>query len=324
MDTILYLYKKKDAEKPLVEAISQKTYLLVKIGMDVEPYRWFLQYLPHKRPRPDMDPVEGRRPERWHWISPGSLRERKEIRARRREWNRYEAAIEALMARCRGNMESQMAEMMRESALYMEEHSDRWCVYDRAVREVLSGDNPVAELWRREWKTEEFKGYTELRWIQPLTSHITGPHFIVLGTASCIPQLLQQCADRMKSLRWIVEEAYMQTHREELEDFAENFYQEQGLAVTIEQVQGRHGFERMQLFCREPVNILDFTGEDKVAAGWAAEGSIWLDLWSSEEKCRRMVQRNAGIHYFSLREKWRQAQKISHYLDTANKNEYNT
>lgn len=324
MDTILYLYKKRDAQKPLVEAISQKTYLLVKIGMDVEPYRWFLQYLPRKRPMPEIDPPEGRHSERWHWLDPRSFRERKEIRARRREWKRYEAAIEELTARCRRNMESQMAEMMMELSRCVEEYSDRWCVYDRSVREVLFGDNPVAALWQREWRTEEFAGYAELRWIRPLMSRLESPYFVVLGTAPCIPQLLQQCAGRMKSLKWVIEETYGQAHREELEDFAENFYQEQGLAVTMELVQGRHGFERMQLLCREPANILDFTGEDKISVGWAAKGSIWLDLWASEEKCRRITQRSAGICYFSLREKWRQTQKIGHYLDTVNKNEYNT
>lgn len=228
------------------------------------------------------------------------------------------------MARCCGNMESQLAEMTAELSLYAEEYSDCWCVYDRAVRDVLYGEGPVAEIWQRAWKAEEFTSYTELRWVQPLLAHLAGPHFVVLGTASCIPQLLQQCAGRMKSLRWVIEEAYGQAHQEELEDFAEDFYQEQGLAVTIEQVRGRCGFERMQLFCKEPVNILDFTGEDKAAVGWAAKGSVWLDLWSSEEKCRLITQRGTGIHYFSLREKWRQTQKISHYLDTVNKNEYNT
>lgn len=324
MDTILYLYKKRDAQKPLVEAISQKTYLLVKIGMDVEPYRWFLQCLPHKRSIPEIDPAEERRWEGWRRFDPRSFRERKEIRARRREWKRYEAAIEELTVRCRRNMESQLTEMMGELSRCVEEYSRCWCVYDRSVRAVLFGDNPVAEFWQREWETEEFTGFTELRWIQPLMPRLVSPCFIVLGAAPCIPRLLQQCAGRMKSLKWVVEEAYEQAHREELEDFAENFYQEQGLAVTLEQVQGRCGFERMQILCREPANILDFTGEDKIAVGWAAKGSIWLDLWSSEEKCRRITQRNVGIHYFSLREKWRQTQKISHYLDTVHKNEYNT
>ena len=136
-------------------------------------------------------------------------------------------------------------------------------------------------------------------------------HFIILGEASCIPELLHQCADRMKSLRWVIDEAYGRTHWEEMEDFAENFYQEQGLAVTIEQVQGKYGFERLQLVCKEPVNILDFTGEIMVSAGWAAKGSIWLDMWSSEEKCRRITRRSGEIQYFSLREKWRQTQKIT-------------
>ena len=324
MDTILYLYKKKDLEKPLVEAIGRKTYLLIKIGMDVEPYRWFLQCLPHKQLRPDIDSIGGKMPEGWDRINPRYFKERQEIRRRRKEWKKYEALIDTLMARCRRNVESQLTQMMRELSLYVEERFECWCVYDRAVRDVLYGDDPVAEIWKQSWKMEEFSCFTESRWMQLLLPHAVCHHFIILGEASCIPQILNQCVDRMKSLRWIVDEAYWQTHREELEDFAESFYQEQGLAVAIEQVQGKNGFEKLQPACREPVNILDFTGEDKVSAGWAAKGSIWLDMGSSEEKCRRITQHNTKIQYFSLREKWRQTQKISHYLDTVNKNEYNT
>lgn len=324
MDTILYIYKKKDIEKPLVEAISRKTYLLIKIGMDVEPYRWFIQCLPQKRLRPDIDSTGGEMPEGRDWIAARYFKERREIRRRRKEWAKYEALIDTLMARCRRNVESQLAEMMRELSLYAEERSECWCVYDRAVRDVLYGDGPVAEIWKQVWKTEEFPCFTELQWTQLLMPHAVCPHFIVLGEASCIPQLLNQYVNRMKSLKWIVNKAYWQTHREELEDFAESFYQEQGLAVAIEQVQGKHGFEKLQPACREPVNILDFTGEDKISAGWAPKGSIWLDMGSSEGKCRRISRRNAEIQYVSLREKWRQTQKISHYLDTMNKNEYNT
>ena len=213
---------------------------------------------------------------------------------------------------------------MREIALYVEETSGCLCVYDKAVKEVLCGDGPVAEIWRQRWNTEEFTLYTEAFWAGLLMSLAVCPHFIVLGEAACIPQLLHQYAHRMKSLRWFVSEAYGENHREELEDFAEGFYQEQGLAVTIGQAGGRTGFERLRPVCREPANILDFSGEDKISAGWAAKGSIWLDMGSSEEKCRRIAGRNTGIQYVSLRETWRQAQKKSYRLDTMIKNEYNT
>ena len=60
MDTILYLYKKKDIEEPFVEAIRRKSHLLIKVGMDVEPYRWFVQRLPHKQSRPEITLMGGK------------------------------------------------------------------------------------------------------------------------------------------------------------------------------------------------------------------------------------------------------------------------
>ena len=309
MDTILYLYKKKDIEKPFVEAVSQKTYLLIKIGLDVEPDRWFVQCLPRRQPRPEITLMSGKKLSGWDWINPGYFKERRELRFRRKEWDKYEALVDRLMARCCANVETLLSELMKELSLYVDERSASRCVYDKAVREVLMDDNPVAGMWGKVWQTGEFTAFTELQWVQQLMPFASNHHFIVLGMAACIPELLQQYAERMKSLRWIIDEAYARTHSEELEEFAENFYQEQGLAVTMEQVPGRYGFERLQPVCKEPSSILDFTGEDKVAAGWAAKGSIWLDMWSSEEKCRRITQRNTGIQYFSLREKWKQTQK---------------
>lgn len=321
MDTILYLYQKKDIDKPLVEAVRQDTYMLIKVGMDVEPYRWFIQRLPHKRPRPEITAVNGRKLEGWDWINPKYFRERREIRFRRKEWKKYETLTDTLMVRCNASAEELFSEMLEELSPYVDERADCYCVYEKTVRDILYGDNPVAKLWQRLWKWNEFALYTELFWVRQLMPLAVNHHFIVLGSAPCVPELLTQSAGRMKSLRWIVEEAYANAHSEELEDFAEDFYQEQGLAVTIEGVQG---FEKFQLTCREPSNILDFTGKDRAFAGEAAKGSVWLDMWSSEEKCRRFARRSAEIQYVSLREKWRKTQKKCYCLDTIGKNEYNT
>lgn len=333
MDTILFLYKKKDIEEPFVEAIRQRTSLLIKIGMDVEPYRWFVQRLPHKQARPEITLTGGKELRGWDWINPRYFKERWEVRSRKKEWKRYELLVDTLTVRCCANVEDMLAELLKELERYSEDQSSCQCVYDKAVRSVLLGDNPVAGVWKKMWSAGEFTGYTELQWVQQLMPFAVNHHFIVLGRAGCIPELLQQYADRMKSLRWIMDEAYAGTHSEELEEFAETFYQEQGLAVTMERVQGRCGFEKLQLTCREPASILDFTGEDRISTGWAARGSIWLDMCSSEEKCRRITRRSGEIQYFSLREKWRQTHKKTVFvgtenkgcrLDTMNKNEYNT
>lgn len=321
MDTILYLYKKKDIDRPLVEAVRQDTYMLVKVGLDVEPYRWFIQRLPRKQPKPEITAMNGRKLEGWDWINPRYFRERREIRFRRNEWKRYERLIDTLTVRCSESAEGLLSEMMEELSPYVGDRSDCCCVYENTVREILYGDNPAAKVWQKLWKWKEFDLYTELSWVRLLMPFAVNHHFVVLGSAPCVPEILTQYADRMKSLRWIMDETYGEAHSEELEDFAEEFYQEQGLAVTIERVQNLGTF---RLNCAEPSNILDFTGEDRVLAGETGKGSVWLDMCSSEEKCRRFTQRGAGIKYISLREKWRKTQKKSYRLDTTGKNEYNT
>ena len=41
----------------------------------------------------------------------------------------------------------------------------------------------------------------------------------------------------------------------------------------------------------------------------AAEGSIWLDMLSSEEKRYRIQGRRTGVEYVSLKEEWKRAKR---------------
>ena len=324
MDTILYFYSKKDLRKPLVEAISQNTFMLVKIGMDVEPFRWFIQLMPNKRPKPDMTEVDGKKLSGWDWINPKYYQERKRLKEWKKSWKSYEMTMDTLAVRCSMHLEVLITSMIKELVPYVDEYSQCFCIYDRSVKDVLYGQNPVGKVWSRMWKVKEFTLYAEMPWIQHLIPLAVLNHFVVLGHSSYIPELLTECVNRMKSLRWILEESYAKAHSEELEDFAENFYQEYGLAISMEYVREENGFNKMQLVCREPSNILDFSGEDKISAADVAEGSLWLDMYSSEEKCQRFAGRSTGVEYLSLRKKWRDTQKRNNYLYTLNKNEYNT
>lgn len=309
MDTIIFFYEKKDIERPFIEAILQDNHMLVKVGMDVEPYRFFVQELPQKRPKPEITAYNGKKLEGWDWINPRYFREQGEIRERRRQWKYYEGLIDAVMEKCIMMAGILLSEMIKEVSRFVGGYSDCYCVYDKTVRDVLYGDNPVGKLWQDRWVAEEFTLYTKLPWAGELIPAAANHHFIVLGAAPCIPRLLGQCVDRMKSLRWIMTEEFGREHGEELEEYAESFYQEHGLAVSMEYVPAETGFKKLQFSCREPSNILDFTGEDMVSAGGVAGGSIWLDMGSSEEKCRSLSRYGAQIRYFSLREKWRQTQR---------------
>ena len=54
MDTILYLYKKRGLEKPEIEPVGLKTYLLIRIGLDVGEGQWFGKV---PEPRPGREPA---------------------------------------------------------------------------------------------------------------------------------------------------------------------------------------------------------------------------------------------------------------------------
>lgn len=325
MDTILYFYNKNEKlRRPVVEAISQETFMLVKIGMDVEPFRWFIQLMPNKKTKPEMLEETNIKLKGWDWFNPKYHKERRQIKIWESNWRSYEATMDSLMVRCSMHVETLIRTMIRELIPYVDEYSECYCIYENSVRDVLLGDNPVGKVWRSIWKVKEFSLYTEMPWVQYLTSMAVLNHFVILGHSSCIPELLTECADRMKSLRWILEESYARAHSEELEDFAENFYQEYGLAISMEYVQGENGFNKMQLVCKEPSNILDFSEEDKISNESVAEGSLWLDMHSSEEKCQSLAWRNPDVEYLSLRKKWHDTQKKNNYLDTLDKNEYNT
>ncbi len=134
----------------------------------------------------------------------------------------------------------------------------------------------------------------------------TLPHFIILGTAEGIFPIIEAYAARMKSLRWILTEA---EYDQDLADFVEDFYTEYGLAIELELLEDVAALKRLRLFCKEAVNMVDFTGEAYMAAQAVPEGSIWLDMFSVEEKKRRILARDKKVAYISMKELWKIAQK---------------
>ena len=84
---------------------------------------------------------------------------------------------------------------------------------------------------------------------------------------------------------------------------------ESGLAIALETLPGAGEFARMQLVCAKPSNIIDFTGESSILTSGAAGESVWLDMLSVEEKGRRIRGRKNQISYFSMKEKWKCAQR---------------
>lgn len=172
-------------------------------------------------------------------------------------------------------------------------------------RKISAGMEAVLPaLWKKYFQAGEFEDYTKQLWVEELLPEAVLPHFVILGTASCLYGLIEKYADRMKSLRWILPE---NDYSIEVQEFVEDFYTEYGLAVMLQITPA--GQRGIQAVCAEPSNILDFTQEACVHLAKAAKGSIWLDMLSVEEKKRRIAGRSTGISYVSLKEKWRLARK---------------
>jgi hypothetical protein len=183
---------------------------------------------------------------------------------------------------------------------------DIFCVYEDGIGKALSGQKVLAGLWQKWFAWRTFEGFTDFFWAEQLMDAARWPQFVILGTSDCIPKLIEAYAPRMKSLRWILPEAGF---TEEVQVFAEDFYVESGLAIALQTIPETGAFRRMQLISALPANILDFTGETHVLTAGLAQGSVWMDMRSLEEKKRRILGRGDGITYVSLKEKWKYAQR---------------
>lgn len=183
---------------------------------------------------------------------------------------------------------------------YLESREDRQGEDARGSGATLLG------LWQKYFPLKEFHDYTNRFWVEQLFQWAILPHFIILGTAEGIFPVIEAYAARMKSMRWILTQA---EYDQQMADFVEDFYTEYGLAIELELLEDAAALKRLRLFCKEAVNMVDFTGEAYMAVQVLPEGSIWLDMFSVEEKRRRILARDKKTAYISLKELWKIAQK---------------
>lgn len=164
----------------------------------------------------------------------------------------------------------------------------------------------LPDLWRRYFEMEEFQDYTQRFWADCLLSYARLCHYVILGTAPCIYEITEEHARRMKSLRWLLLERDCD---QRLQDFVEDFYTEYGLAIELRTFESMEAFKRLRPLCSQPSNIIDFTGAVWPFMTDVAEGSIWLDMFSSEEKKYRLQGRRTEVEYVSLKEEWKRAKR---------------
>lgn len=228
----------------------------------------------------------------------------------------------AVRARAMEEVEGAIGRLAKEIEEFADGLRDCYYVYEDSLRRVLlpreessarnrEPDVLVEEallplLWQKHFQGEAFRGYGQRFWVEQLLPQAVHPHFVILGTAPCLFDVIEKWAGRMKSLRWILEETDCD---EELLGFVEDFCTEYGLAIMLEPLQGAVALKRLRLTCLQPVNVLDFTGEAYMGASDIPKGSVWLDMFSVEEKQRRIMARYTGITYVSLKEKWKTVQR---------------
>lgn len=169
-----------------------------------------------------------------------------------------------------------------------------------------------------------FNEYFEEKWVRHMLlygGYIPLPHFVILGQTYCVSEMISDLVHGMKSLKWILPERQFRAEQQELVDI---LYEEYGLAVEVRLFSEEESYKQVHPVCRVPSVILDFSEADRIPTVDVARGSIWLDMASSEEKRRRIEDRDTGISYFSLKKEWKQPQKALNHLDTIGKNGYNT
>ena len=308
MDTIIYLYKKRDLNKPLIDAQPMKDYLLVRVGLDVGENRWFCH---------NLTPPE-KIPEKLHAPQKLSLKKRWEAAWERRAAIRLQRRQKAVLREEIIQVRKELQVFLQQLGRFAEERYDCRCVYGDALKKCLvlipereretdSAIPALMQLWQECWQFPEFDDFFHPQWVEPLLVYARLHHFVVMGSAPCMSLVLSGCARRMKSLKWFLQ---VEAFTEELQDLVEEFYDEYGLAIDLHLLEGKRVYSRLLLEVADPVCVLDFSGEPNVPVSGLARCSIWIDFASVEEKARRISERGEGISCFSMKEIWMRAARV--------------
>lgn len=349
MDTIIYLYKKRDLQKPVIDSVQMKDYHLVRVGLDVGEGRWFThafatsgttvtersyKAMTDKQSESLADIQSS--PEALSKALPftNSLRAHLREFRERRDRIRFEKQQKRKMQDVREQVHSEIEHFLTELASFVDDRYECRCVYADIVKRSLI----LPEDWRNHIETSDVrKGNDSI----DIVEQVAGVHWL--------PWLWQQCwqfpeFDDYLQIQWmepLLENArlhhfvvlgladsmpyailhcasrmkslrlFLQESEDDqkLRDFVEDFYTEYGLAAAVQTLEGERVFARLLLETREPVCVLDFTGASRIPVNGLACGSIWIDFCSVEEKARWIIERGEGVFYFSMKEIWKQAGK---------------
>lgn len=186
---------------------------------------------------------------------------------------------------------------------------ETYCVYERSLWEKID-----TVFWREYWQIPHFREYHGSVWVEELVQHALCDSWLIIGYAPCIGTILRERATKLREVRWILKP---QQYTEAVQEFLDELYEEFGMVIGVQILEPETEWYRVRLQTVSPVNVLDFSGEEKLSVCDVAKGSIWLDMDSLEGKQRRMEVRSPQITYISSKKLWAN-------LDTIGKNRYNT
>ncbi len=355
METIIYFEKKRDLKEPVVEPIGMKTYMLVRVGLDVEPDRWFGAKLgkPIYEPRSAME--QGRETGEWklsilHPIRARRLRRRviqsqsRECEARYEHLREYHIQLEQWRGKIRETEEA-MSRLHADLTALHQPREPIYAVYEDALRKVLfpKGNRQewnvelpddackgsmVARLWYHRLPFQEFTSYIHPFWVEQLVGdeicvHLPR-HVLIIGRHTGVNWFLRKYAPHLKSINWLLPERDCE---QGFEQFLEDFYEEFGLVIGCRTYSDEIMLRRENISGSERTLVFDFAGGENLPAVKLAEGSLWVDLYASESKQRKVQSAYPALTYISLKSKWKQAQKSRNkpfVLDIVGGNGYNT
>ncbi len=305
MDTIIYLYQSREPARFVIEKWQEKEYCLIRFG--VPSMLW-----------QNLRNVETEQEDKAECMEEEQSQKEEQLKSFRHRFAKKKGGCErkkdspnpifALL--------NELQEM--QTALCMLGENPHWtyCVYEGALQEKVN-----TALWPRYWNVPKFEEYHDYIWVEQLMECAVYNQYLILGYAPCLGRILFEHVEKMRSVTWYL---YREQYTRSVQNFIEDFYEEYGLAIEVRLLEADEEWIRVRPSSAVPVNVLDFSGEEKIAACDVAKDSVWLDMDSLDGKYRRIENRNPGIHYFSLKKQWKQRQKEPMCLDTLNKNRYNT
>lgn len=343
MDTIIYLYHSREAQKYSIEKWQEKEYCLIRLGIPVPLWKNLHLLEQGLEESKDAERFEdgvksgsgsGKATESERTLQKSIKPKWFAGKKRKRKRQKLEETLQAGLAeqgtqltqekqeqRLRRQEERQklqkeikplldeLSELQTALCLLGDNPHWTYCVYEDYLREKID-----TKLWWECWKLPEFREYHEFVWAEALMQSATKDSFLILGYAPCVGTILNRHATKTRNVKWIMKP---EQYTEAVQEFIEAFYQEYGLAISVQLLEEGEEWIRFRPSGVMAVNVLDFSGEEKLSACDVGKGSIWLDMDSLEGKERRIETRCPQIAYFSLKKQW------SH-LDTIHKNRYNT